>query len=43
MDCPHAEAPQERTNGALSTYALAERKALDDCNTDKAALREFFR
>lgn len=38
-DCPHADAPADRTNGGLADFALRERQALDTCNADKAALR----
>ena len=38
-DCPHATKPTERTNEALADYVKRERRALDVCNTDKAALR----
>lgn len=37
-DCPHAT-PPDRTQGGLADYAKREQHALDDCNTDKAALR----
>ena len=40
-DCQHAEPPATRTNGALVDYALRERYALNRCNADKAALREW--
>lgn len=40
-DCQHAEPPATRTNGALADYALRERYALNRCNADKAALREW--
>lgn len=42
-DCAHAPNPTEQSNGALAEYIQAEQKALDLCNADKAALREFFR
>lgn len=38
-DCPHADAPVDRTNAALAEYIQREQRALDTCNTDKAALR----
>ena len=38
-DCSHAEPPTERTNGAIVDYVRREQKALDVCNSDKAALR----
>lgn len=41
QDCEHAAEPAERTQGALAGYAIAERQALDLCNTDKKALREW--
>jgi hypothetical protein len=40
-DCAHAEKPATRTNGALADWALREKFALDRCNADKAALREW--
>lgn len=38
-DCPHALEPSQRTNGSLAEWLKAEQAALDECNTDKAALR----
>lgn len=42
-DCLHAVAPENRNNAGLAQYIQDEQMALDVCNTDKAALREFFR
>ncbi len=38
-DCAHAAPPTGRTNADLADYVLREQGALDECNTDKAALR----
>lgn len=40
-DTPHAPEPTDRTNASLAAYAHGERTALDLCNADKAALREW--
>lgn len=39
-DCPTPEL-QLDTNGALAAGILTLRRALDDCNADKSALREW--
>jgi len=42
-DCPQAEAPpaEQRTYGGLVEYVLEQKKALEECNADKAALRQW--
>lgn len=41
QDCTEPVAQHPLTNGALGQYALDARGALQACNKDKAALREW--